>query len=297
MKRITAIGEILFDVYPERRKLGGAPFNFIYHVRKLTAQGNFISRIGKDEFGNEIISFLKDNGFSLAGIQIDEEHKTGIAKPVLSDDKIPEWSIEEYSAYDFIEYNSEVEKIIEETACIYFGTLAQRNPKSRGTIQKIFNQKNKIFFCDLNIRQNFYSPELIEQCLNAADVLKLNSDEMKLVNEIILKEKFDESKTPEKIKEKFGIDLLCITNGSEGARIFGEEKVSVYSVKIPEDELVDTVGAGDAFASILCIGYLKEWNVERINKLASEFAGGIVKINGALPGDDSIYEKFKNKIT
>ena len=103
-------------------------------------------------------------------------------------------------------------------------------------------------------------------------------------------------KTPFKIKEKFQIDLLCVTNGSEGAQIIGDNKISNFKVKISEDQIVDTVGAGDEFASILCIGYLKSWDIERINKLACEFAGEIVKVNGALPDEESIYEKFKIKI-
>ena len=149
MPQITAIGEILFDVYQDTKKLGGAPFNFIYHVKKLTGQGNFISRIGNDEPGNEIIRFLKKNNFSLSGIQTDPIHKTGAAKPKLNPDKIPEWTIEENTAYDFIEYNNEVERLIKnDSDSIYFGTLAQRRERSKTSIQKTFNQPGKKYFCD-----------------------------------------------------------------------------------------------------------------------------------------------------
>lgn len=294
MKKITSIGEILFDVYPDRRTLGGAPFNFIYHIIKLTGKGNFISRIGNDPAGNSILNFLTNNEIPKTYIQIDSSHPTGESVAFLDEKKIPEWKIKTGTAYDFIELNDEIEQLISnKTDCLYFGTLAQRDKKTRDTIRHLFNRNLK-YFCDLNIRQNFYTKELIRECLKACDVLKLNIDELNLVNNLLLNEKFDKHKFPERLQEEYGISQLCVTFGDRGATIYQGNKSSHYKLKL--NNVVDTVGAGDAYAAIFCIGYLNGWDIENINKVASAFAGEIVKINGALPDGEFLYEKYKQVV-
>ena len=174
MKNITSFGEILFDVYPGKKTLGGAPFNFIYHIKKLTGSGNFISRIGDDDLGKKILSLADSNKLGNY-IQIDNEHLTGVANANLDKNKIPHWQIELNRAYDFIENNAAIESLVEKKSdCLYFGTLAQRNEKSRNTIRELFD-KNIKYFCDLNIRQNFYSREIIESSLTASNAVKLNT--------------------------------------------------------------------------------------------------------------------------
>lgn len=294
MKYVTSIGEILFDIYPHGKKPGGAPFNFIYHIIKLTGKGNFVSRVGDDDLGDEIRDYLYRKQISTEFIQTDKEHKTGVSKTTLDKNKVPEFIIEENRAYDFIELTPDLEKLIsEKTDCLYFGTLARRSGKSRDTIQSLFGRKIK-YFCDLNIRQEFYSEKIIEKSLSSANVLKLNEDELKLVNKLILNSEFDKAGTAKKILEVFEIDLLCVTRGSEGATIYKGRDENTFNIN--SRNVVDTVGAGDAYASLLCLGYLKQWKIEKINKLASEFAGEIVKVEGALPHDDNIYETFKKKI-
>ena len=294
MKKITSIGEILFDIYPDGKKLGGAAFNFVYHIIKLTGKANFVSRVGNDSDGNEILDILKNKNVSTEFIQIDQKHKTGIAETTLNEKKIPTFVIEKNRAYDFIELTNSLEKLISEnTDCLYFGTLAQRNKQSRETIRYLSEKKVKCI-CDLNIRQNFYTPEIIEASLKVANVLKLNEDELELVNKLVLKTEYDSTKTARKLLEIFNIELLCVTKGSAGAVLYSGDKENFY--KISNNKVVDTVGAGDAYASLLCIGYLKNWNIEKCNKLASEFANEIVKIEGALPDDDGVYESFKEII-
>ncbi len=295
MKRITSIGEILFDIYPKGKKLGGAPFNFIYHIIKLTGKGNFISRIGNDDQGKDILDYLKKENISTEYIQTDEIHKTGAAKTNLSKDKIPGFVIEKDSAYDFIEKSSAVDDLIEnKTDCLYFGTLAQRNEKSRSTIQSLFNNRVQKYFCDLNIRQDFYSKSVIEKSLTAADVLKLNEEELKLINDLLLGSEYSLHNSAKRIAEAFSIEMLCITMGSGGAFLFRGREENFFQSK--NDVVEDTVGAGDAFASILCIGFLNNWKINKINRLATEFANEIVKIEGALPRDDKIYDTYRKKL-
>ena len=290
MKNITSFGEILFDVYPDKKLLGGAPFNFIYHVKKMTGSGNFISRVGDDDLGKKILSLADSNELGNY-IQIDYEHLTGVANANLDKNKIPHWQIELNRAYDFIEINEQINHMIEEkTDCLYFGTLAQRNETSRKTIQSLFGKKIK-YFCDLNIRQDFYSKEIIESSLIASNAVKLNIEELDLVNVLLIKEKSGIEETAKQIMKKYQIELLCVTQGSDGSFLFKGKEVD--HCKINAEKIVDTVGAGDAYAAVLCLGYLNRWDISRLNKLASGFAAKIVSVPGALPDDDLIYNEIK----
>jgi len=291
--KVTAIGEILFDVYPEYKKLGGAPFNFIYHVWKLTGSGNFISRIGNDDEGSEVLNYLQRQNFKTDYIQKDEHHKTGEVKVKLDDKKVPTFEIIENRAYDFIEVNDKLIELVKSSDLFYFGSLAQRNITSGNTIQKLAESTENVF-CDLNIRQNFYTEEIVERSIKKSNVLKLNSDELELVNDLLLKEKFNLRKTAKRVLDKYSIELLCVTLGSEGAYLFSKNGESHY--KADAGEIVDTVGAGDAFAAMMSLGYLNNWEIEKTNKLASEFAAKICKVNGAIPGDDEFYKNFLEKI-
>ncbi len=291
MIRVTSIGEILFDVYPKLRTLGGASFNFIYHYIKLTGQGNFVSRIGEDDRGQEILDFISKNQLPVNYIQTDPVHPTGESIAILDQNKIPSWKIKSGTAYDYIELEDELLKLIKEnTDCLYFGTLAQRNIRTRETIHHFFGQGLK-YFCDLNIRQNFYTEDLIRACIEACDVLKLNIEELHLVNTLLLNNNFDSYETPKRLMNEYSIRQLCVTHGGEGAVIYEGDRNSIYKLVI--EDVIDTVGAGDAYAAILCIGYLKGWDIEKTNETASNFAGEIVKINGALPEDSSLYDKYK----
>lgn len=294
MLRITSIGEILFDIYEDKKAIGGAPFNFIYHVINLTGKGNFISRVGNDELGRELMKFLEEKKVK-AHIQVDKIHPTGTAKANLNEStKLPKWEISADSSFDFIEPDVEASRIIQKhTDCLYFGILAQRENHSRKTIQSLFGKGIK-YFCDLNIRQNFYSKEVIERSLAASNVVKMNIEELKLLNELLASESFGLISSAEKIKLKYKIDLLCVTLGEEGAVLFKDNEVNSYKSRSTV-KLIDTVGAGDAYASILCIGYLLDWKLQKINEAANDFAGEIVKIKGALPVGYEIYNKFRRE--
>lgn len=299
MKQVTSIGEILFDVFDEGKKIGGAPFNFIYHIIKITGEGNFISRVGNDNFGKAVLEFFKLNSISSDFLQVDKVHPTGLAKPELNNEKIPVWNIKTNTAYDFIELNKETGKLIDEkTGCMYFGTLAQREEISRKTIQSLFDRKIKYIY-DLNIRQNFYSSEIVELSLKAADVVKLNLDELIIIKELFFepsKVSLSQDKTANFLIKEFNIDLLCVTMGEKGAALYKKDDTSYYRTHVNQTDIVDTVGAGDAYAAILCVGYLRNWDIRKTNKLASEFAAEIIKIQGALPPDNSLYNYFKKEI-
>ena len=294
MRQITSFGEILFDVYPDYKKLGGAPFNFLYHIKKLTDKGNFISRVGNDQLGEDIIRFMKSNMISTDLIQKDNSHPSGTANANLDEKKVPHWEIALNCAYDFIDQKDNLLTVIEnDTDCLYFGTLVQRSERSRQTLQSLFGMGKK-YFCDLNIRQDFYTEKIIEESLKAADVLKLNKEELNLLNRIFIKKETDQLNLMKIISERFEIEIVCTTMGEEGALIYSGGASDFCEAA--EGKVVDTVGAGDAYASILCIGYVEGWEISRINKMANEFAGELAGIPGALPESDKLYEKYRKMI-
>lgn len=291
---ITSIGEILFDIYPTHKKLGGAPLNFIHHIKKLTGNGNIISRVGKDVLGNKIINELKHAGISSEYIQYDNLHPTGLAIVSVDVNGNPHFKIEPDCAYDFIEANDENFSLINsETVCLYFGTLAQRSVTTRETIQSFFGQGLK-YFADLNLRQDFYNEEILSATLLAADFMKVNYEEMHVLNDLFIQSEYSTERVAFELMEKFSLNMIAVTRGENGSSIF--ENGKRYDYSNVEAKVVDTTGAGDAFAAILCLGYLSGLEIPYISKLANDFASDICQFEGALPKSDRLYDSFREQL-
>ena len=291
---ITSIGEILFDIYPGHKKLGGAPLNFIYHIKKLTDYGNIISRVGKDVLGDKVLKELKTSGFSTEYIQVDHKHPTGMALVSVDQDGVPSFKIEKDCAYDFIEEDDKNYNLVStETDCLYFGTLAQRSEITRKTVQSFYKKGIK-YFSDLNLRQKYFNEDILRESLSAADFIKVNYDEMHVLNDFLLQAEYNTEKVAYELMEKFDIQLIAVTRGKDGSSLFENGKRFDYSHV--DVEVVDTTGAGDAFSAILCLGYLQGQENTFINKLANEFASEVCKFEGALPKSDRIYESFRKQL-
>ena len=143
----------------------------------------------------------------------------------------------------------------------------------------------------MNLRLNFYNEGILLQSLIAANVLKINTDELQVINKMFIKEKFDRVESAKNVLKKFDLELIAVTNGSEGSILFDGETID--NNKAEGGLLVDTLGAGDAFTSILCIGYLNKWKISKINVVANQFAADICSIQGALPKENTLYNKYK----
>jgi len=291
--RITSIGEILYDVYPEYKKLGGAPFNFIYHVWKLNGNASFISRVGDGKNGKEMLKQLKAMKFDCKYIGVDTIHPTGKVNIRLLEDKTPQFTISQESAWDYIELTDKIEKLVKQkTDILYFGTLSQRNFTTRNTIEHLLNEKIK-YFCDLNLRHHFFNENIIATSLQKSNVIKINEAELEIVMESVYGRTYGTRDSVKKLIKDFDIDLLCVTMGENGAYLFSKTGSNKYKARVKN--LVDTVGAGDAYAAILCLGYLNEWSIGKINHIASNFAADICTVDGAIPENDSIYKKYINE--
>jgi fructokinase len=288
---IFSFGEILFDDYKKYKILGGAPFNYIFHLNKFGYTGNLISRVGNDKAANEIINYIKQREIPANFIQIDESYKTGLVNVSLNKDGIPSYNIEENVAYDFITY-----KEINNQICslFYFGTLAQRTPQNRDTLYSYLNKHRKCFF-DVNLRQEFYNHEIIIRSLNNASIVKLNREELQTIIKLI----YDTNSTElhdnaKKLLNDFRLDMLSITMGGEGALLITDTESNFHVEKA--ENIIDTVGAGDAYSAVLSIGYIQKWQLEKINIIASKFASAICGIKGAIPEDDNFYNKYIDMI-
>lgn len=288
---ILAIGEILYDIFPGYKRIGGAPFNFAFHAKYLEMPVCFISRVGNDTEGKEIIKRLKQYKFKINHIQIDNKHSTGKVIVKLNSKGVPEFNILPDVAYDHIDFNCVIASLLTETiTLIYFGTLAQRSEYGFKTIQNFLSQRQPETKClyDVNLRPYCFSKRVIVESLKQCDVLKLNDEELKTLKQIFVFEKSSRAFIKH-LMVNFDIEMIFLTKGQNGSELFSGGKY--YSIKPSKPgNIVDTVGAGDAYTAILSIGYINKWPPEQILDRATEFAARICKIKGAIPTDPYFYQ-------
>lgn len=278
---IIGIGEILWDVLPEGKQLGGAPANFAYHADQLGAKGLAISRIGNDEDGKEISNKLDEKRLE-SYLQVDNDHPTGTVTVTVDSEGVPEYIIHEEVAWDYLSVDDKMMEFARSCKAVCFGSLAQRNMYSAKTIFRFLENTDpgslRIF--DINLRQMYYSPELIERSLNICNVVKFNDDEF-----IILKEMFsmpdDEEAFIRKFIEKFDLKLLALTKGERGSYLADQDQTSF--VMTPEIKVDDTIGAGDSFTAAISVGLLEEKPLSEIHKKAVDLSAFVCSQPGGMP--------------
>ncbi|MFW6080543.1 MAG: PfkB family carbohydrate kinase [Desulfosalsimonas sp.] len=290
---VLVLGEILMDVFPECRRIGGAPFNFSYHLHHFGFPVTFISRIGHDEPGNQILEILKRNEFDTRGIQTDYKRPTG--KVIVHPDTIGGHSFEivEDAAYDGIELPDRPESATGGTPeLLYFGTLIQRTFEAFGKVRRFLSNRSPKTrtLCDINLRPGCYSTETVLKSLEQADILKINNEEVETVKKM-LSTGMETGKFIPWLMEKYSIEMLSLTRGSQGSELYAGRMH--HTAEVPETgPVADTVGAGDAYAAVLALGYLKNWPPEKILSKATAFSAEICRIQGAVPEDRSFYREF-----
>ena len=293
---ILVIGEVLFDIFPDYRRLGGAPFNFAVHMHKMGFDTRFISRIGIDDNGREVLEFMNRIDLTHCYVQSDSVLPTGYVSVNLDHQGIPKFDIHQNVAYDDLSYNDEIDRLLTQPLkLIYFGTLIQRTQKGFKTVQQILKNRhpNTLTFCDLNFRPGCYNHEVVLASLKQADILKLNHEELKQVGHFIDSQK-DINTIITRLMKDYQIKAIAVTKGAEGSEWFSAcQHNQVDSPKV--DNMVDTVGAGDAFAAAAAAGYMKHWSIKQTLNTASQFAVQICNIKGALPTDDQLYEEFNKR--
>ena len=281
IKKYTVIGmgEVLWDLLPDGKILGGAPVNFAYHAMQLGATGVAISSVGDDELGREIMDSVNSKGVENC-IAVNN-YPTGTVGVTLKDGK-PDYTIYENVAWDFIELTPEAIKTIQQADAICFGTLAQRSIVSHEAIQKALKlvPENCLKVYDINLRQKYYSKELISESLTVANVFKINDDEVELFKHLFDMEG-NETEVCRKIKETYSLEYLALTKGEKGSYLFHENEVSFLPTPLVVVE--DTIGAGDSFTSAMVMGILNKQPLKKIHSKAVEISAFVCTQKGATP--------------
>lgn len=277
--RITGIGEILWDMLPDGKKLGGAPGNFCFHTKNLGAQAAIISAIGKDANGDEISATLKAK--ELNAFFNYPDYPSGYVSVKLNNG-IPSYTIHDEVAWDYISLNEDAKNWIKQTDAICFGSLAQRSETSRKAIKQalLTTTAHALKVLDINLRQHYYSKELLEASFELANVVKLNDEELEIISEMFGLEGTDKEKC-HTLMEMFGLKLIALTMGSQGSWLFTENEATFQLV--PKVKVVDTIGAGDSFTAAMVMGLLHKKPLTKLHHEASQYAAKVCTYRGATP--------------
>lgn len=284
--RLCIFGEVLFDHFPDGKRVpGGAPFNVAWHLQAFGAAPRFISRVGQDAEGDEIRAAMRGWDMDLSGMQIDPERPTGKVT-VSFENGEPVYDIVEGCAYDAID-GASIAVSATDASCnlLYHGSLALRGGISRGALLQLVDTKPQTLFIDVNLRAPWWRRERVVEMLRQANWAKLNDDELGLLGRraqgLMLK--------PEEFLREFDLRGLVVTRGAAGAELHTAE--GEFMRVSPERQLdkVDTVGAGDAFASVMILGLAREWPLKLTLHRAQTFASKIVSRRGATVSDPDFY--------
>jgi fructokinase len=278
-KIIVGIGEILWDMLPSGKALGGAPANFAYHAGRLGEEGWAVSAVGDDALGREILELVASKGLhSMIAVT---DKPTGTVQVELDDRGVPAYSIMEDVAWDNIPFTPEMEELAKRADAVCFGSLVQRM-NSRSSVMRFIRAMRpdalKVF--DINLRQHYYSCEVIVESLMLADILKINDEEIRIVAGMLGLS--DDAVTAcRELIGNFGLRLVILTKGPEGSEVITADKVIPQGVD--DVEIVDTVGAGDSFTAAFTVAYLRGDSLAEAQRLASATASYVCSRKGAMP--------------
>ena len=282
MKRyIVGLGEALWDVLPEGKKLGGAPANFAYHAAQFGLDTIAISALGEDKLAEETIEALKEHNLNYLMPRV--PYPTGTVQVTLTGDGIPTYDIKENVAWDNIPLPDEMLEIAKNARAVCFGSLAQRNVISRENIHKFLDAtpKDCVKIFDINLRQQFYTKEVIKESLKRCNILKINDEELVLIGRMFGYPGLDIENKCWLILGKYNLDMLVLTCGTNGSYVFTPGQMSFQET--PKVEVADTVGAGDSFTGSFVGSILNGKPVPEAHKTAVQVSAFVCTQNGAMP--------------
>lgn len=280
---VVGMGEALWDVLPEGKKIGGAPANFAYHVSQFGLPSCVVSAVGDDDLGREIIENFTAKG--LKQLIADVPYPTGTVQVEIDQSGVPQYEIKENVAWDNIPYTERLESLAERTTAVCFGSLAQRNVVSRNTINRFLdvvsrNEENLIVF-DVNLRQGFYNKEILCNSMKRCNILKTNDEELVTVSRMFGYPGIDLQDKCWILLGKYNLKMLILTCGINGSYVFTPGNVSFQPT--PKVEVADTVGAGDSFTAAFISSVLKGKSVSEAHSLAVRTSAFVCTEKGAMP--------------
>ncbi|HXG47944.1 MAG TPA: carbohydrate kinase [Methylomirabilota bacterium] len=280
--KIVGIGEVLWDLLPGGRQLGGAPANFAYHAGALGAGAWLISRVGRDDLGREALQRLAKLGVPTECVEVDEWLPTGTVGVEIDADGQPHYQIHSPVAWDAIQGAPAGRQTVVEADAVCFGSLAQRNEVSRAAIQALVAvaPATALRIFDINLRQSYYSRDVIEKSLGLANVLKVSDAEWPLLAAMLHLDG-DLRTQIQQIADRHSLRAVAYTRGGHGSLLFAGRRWSDHPGVVTS--VVDTVGAGDAFTAAMAIGLLAGWDLDHINECANRVAAFVCANAGATP--------------
>ncbi len=290
---IVGMGEALWDVLPDGKKLGGAPANFAYHVSQFGFDSRVVSAVGKDELGDEILDVFRSKQVNHLIERVD--YPTGTVQVTLDKVGVPCYEIKEDVAWDNIPFTDELKRLALNTRAVCFGSLAQRSEVSRATISRFLEtmpdtpEQLKIF--DINLRQGFYTKEIIEQSCQRCNILKINDEELVAVSRMFGYPGIDLQDKCWILIAKYNLKMLILTCGTNGSYVFTPGVISFQET--PRVPVADTVGAGDSFTAAFCASLLRGKPVPEAHKLAVEVSAYVCTQSGAMP---ELPEVLRNRL-
>lgn len=295
---VVGLGELLWDIFPEGRQLGGAPANFAYMTNLLGDSGMVASRVGNDELGREAQQRLQTLGLQTSFVQVDEANPTGTVQVAIDPAGQPTFTIATSVAWDAFEWTPEWRVLAQRADAACFGSLAQRCPQSRGTIRAFLKamRPGGVRIFDVNLRQNFYSAEVLGESAALADIIKVNHEELPVIAKLLgIRFIYDERRAAQWLRDKYGTKLVCMTRGAKGSLLVGEDEISEHSGY--RVYVADTVGSGDAFTAALVYHFLRHASLSTMNEAANRMGSWVASQTGATPARDEVQlEKVRNAI-
>ena len=281
---IVGIGELLWDMLPDGRQLGGAPANFAYISSVLGNRAAVVSRLGADRLGEEARERCSGLGLDVSHIQTDSAHPTGTVNVSVDDLGQPCFQIVEGVAWDFLEWNDDLQKLAAKADVVCFGSLAQRRDVSRATIQRFVRatRESCLRIFDVNLRQTFYTPVILKTGFAMATVAKLNHDELPVVMQAVgLPTTNEDAADCEMLLDHFGLQMVALTRGAHGSLLVSQKARSEHpGFRI---QVVDTIGAGDAFTAGMAHQLKRGASLDMVNELANRVASWVASNAGATP--------------
>jgi len=271
---------MLWDIFPEQKIPGGAPANFAYHASQFGFKSYVVSAVGRDLLGEEILKIFEEKELGLLVETID--WPTGTVKVELNDKGIPKYEICENVAWDNIPFTERAKELAMNCSAVCFGTLAQRNETSHETIRRFVElvPKNALKIFDINLRQHFYSKNIIHESLLESNILKINEEEAIEVARLFGLEKKNEQEICQHLLKEYKLNIVIETKGSAGSYVFTEGETSYLDT--PKVNAIDTVGAGDSFAGAFAGALLQGKSIREAHKLAVEISAYICTQRGAM---------------
>jgi fructokinase len=277
---LIGTGELLWDVFPDDRRPGGAPANVAYHANQLGLRGLVCTRIGDDPLGQELLDYLQANDLTTDFVQVDPDHPTGTVE-VHHAGGGPSYTIHENVAWDYLVADPAILAEAQQAAAIAFGTLAQRHPVAREAVRTLVSAaKHAVRIYDVNIRPPFLEAEWVGASLQLCHVVKFNHEEAPQLAELLDLPSPALEDVAAALRQRYAVELVCITRGKDGCLLIGDETVSRPGIPVT---IADTVGAGDAFTAGLAFGLVHQLPLANIAKLANRTAALVASRAGAMP--------------